>query len=68
MRMLRFSLSKARLEKIRNETIRGTIVIGEHGRKLRKINSSRWMGQVMRGVKEYVRKRVRRMLVGQSEM
>ena len=63
MRMLRFSLGKTRMDRIRNETVRTTLKVGELSGKLRETRL-RWYGHVLRWEEEYVDQRTRKMVVG----
>ena len=47
MKMLRFSLGRTRINKIKNDTIRETIGVGEMRLKLQEIRL-RWLGHVVR--------------------
>ncbi|MCJ8736954.1 hypothetical protein PDJAM_G00018110 [Pangasius djambal] len=58
LKMLRFSLGVTRLDRIRNEYIRGTAHVGCLGDKVREARL-RWFGHVQRRESEYI---VRRML------
>ncbi|KAK3556309.1 hypothetical protein QTP70_007129 [Hemibagrus guttatus] len=58
LKMLRFSLGVTRLDRIRNEYIRGTAHVGRLGDKVRETRL-RWFGHVQRRESEYI---VRRML------
>ena len=57
MKMLRWMCSVTRLDKIRNEKIRGTTKVGEISMKVQE-RRMRWYGHVMRRDEEYVGKRV----------
>ena len=63
MRMLRFSLGKMRMDRIRNETVRTTLKVGELSGKLRETRL-RLYGHVLRWEEEYVGQRTRKMVVG----
>ena len=63
MRMLRFSLGKTRMDRVRNDVIRTTLKVGELSGKLRETRL-RWYGHVLRRDEEYVGQRTRRMVVG----
>ncbi|XP_063602943.1 uncharacterized protein LOC134778937 [Penaeus indicus] len=56
MQMLRFALGKTRLDKIRNDTIRETIGVGELGKKMRE-SRLRWLGHVISRDEGYVGQR-----------
>ena len=45
MKMLRFSLEKTRMDKVRNEDIRKTMGVNEFGGKLRETRL-RWLGHL----------------------
>ena len=60
LRMLRFALGVTRLDKIRNEYIRGTAKVERLGSKVRE-SRLRWYGHVMRRNDEYVGRRVMEM-------
>eukprot|EP00794_Sanderia_malayensis_P005763 gene5763-6466_t len=63
MRILRFCLGKTRVDRIRNETIRTSLQVGELGGKLRETRLQ-WYGHVLRWEEEYVGQRSRKMIVG----
>ena len=56
MKMLRWTCGVTRLDKIRNEKIRGTTKVGEISKKVQE-RRLRWYGHVMRRDVEYVGKR-----------
>ena len=58
--MLRFSLGVTRIDKIRNEYIRGTAQVGRFGEKTREARL-RWYGHVLRKDDGYIGRRVLRM-------
>ena len=57
MKMLRFSLGVTRLDKIKNEVIRGTAHVQRLGDRLREARL-RWYGHVQRRDEEYIGKRM----------
>ncbi|KAK3548575.1 hypothetical protein QTP70_014501, partial [Hemibagrus guttatus] len=57
LKMLRFSLGVTRLDRIRNEYIRGTAHVGCLGDKLREARL-RWFGHVQRRESEYIGRRM----------
>ncbi|KAK3572671.1 hypothetical protein QTP86_004033 [Hemibagrus guttatus] len=57
LKMLRFSLGVTRLDRIRNEYIRGTAHIGRLGDKVREARL-RWFGHVQRRDSEYIGRRM----------
>ncbi|MCJ8733970.1 hypothetical protein PDJAM_G00229970 [Pangasius djambal] len=57
LKMLRFSLGVTRLDRIRNEYIRGTAHVGRLGDKVREARS-RWFGHVQRRESEYIGRRM----------
>ena len=57
MRMLRFSLGVTRLDRIRNELIRGTAHVAKFGNKVREARL-RWFGHVQRREEEHIGRRV----------
>ena len=57
IRMLRWSLGVTRRDRIRNESIRGTIGVGDTAGKLRETRL-RWYGHVLRREEEHINKRV----------
>lgn len=57
--MLRFSLGVTRMDRIRNEHIRGTAQVGQFGDKVREARL-RWFGHMQRRDVEYVGSRVSR--------
>jgi len=63
MKMLRFSIGKTRLDRIRNEKVRKELGVAEMRRILREARL-RWFGHVSRRDEEYVGQRVRRMDIG----
>ena len=63
MRMLRFSVGRTRMDRVRNDVIRTTLKVGELNGKLRKTRL-RWYGHVLRRDEEYVGQRTRRMVIG----
>ena len=60
LKMLRFSLGVTRMEKIRNEYIRGTAQVGQFGEKTREARL-RWYGHVLRKDDGYIESRMLRM-------
>ncbi|KAK3553075.1 hypothetical protein QTP86_031165, partial [Hemibagrus guttatus] len=57
LKMLRFSLGVTRLDRIRNECIRGTAHVGRLGDKVREARL-RWFGHVQRRESEYIGRRM----------
>ncbi|KAK3530906.1 hypothetical protein QTP70_005453 [Hemibagrus guttatus] len=57
LKMLRFSLGATRLDRIRNEFIRGTAHVGRLGDKVRE-DRLRWFGHVQRRESEYIGRRM----------
>ncbi|KAK3531248.1 hypothetical protein QTP70_015219, partial [Hemibagrus guttatus] len=57
LKMLRFSLGVTRLDRIRNEYIRGTAHVGRLGDKVREARLS-WFGHVQRRESEYIGRRM----------
>ena len=57
LKMLRFSLGVTRIDRIRNEYIRGTEQVGKIGDRAREARL-RWFGHVQRRDEEYVGRRV----------
>ncbi|KAL7841080.1 hypothetical protein SRHO_G00247710 [Serrasalmus rhombeus] len=57
MKMLRFSLGVTRLDKIRNEQIRGTVKVEQFGDKAREARL-RWFGHVLRRNSGYIGQRM----------
>ncbi|MCI4387574.1 hypothetical protein PGIGA_G00075700 [Pangasianodon gigas] len=57
LKMLRFSLGVTRLDRIRNEYIRGTAHVGHLGDKVREAGL-RWFGHVQRRESEYIGRRM----------
>ncbi|KAK3545481.1 hypothetical protein QTP70_007726 [Hemibagrus guttatus] len=57
LKMLRFSLGVTRLDRIRNEYIRGTAHVGRLGDKVRETRL-RWFGHVQRRESEYIGRRM----------
>ncbi|KAK3510023.1 hypothetical protein QTP70_026002 [Hemibagrus guttatus] len=57
LKMLRFSLGVTRLDRIRNEYIRGTAHVGRLGDKVREARL-RWFGHVQRRDSEYIGRRM----------
>ncbi|MCJ8742949.1 hypothetical protein PDJAM_G00088090 [Pangasius djambal] len=57
LKMLRFSLGVMRLDRIRNEYIRGTAHVGRLGDKVREARL-RWFGRVQRREREYIGRRM----------
>ncbi|KAK3523326.1 hypothetical protein QTP86_029494 [Hemibagrus guttatus] len=57
LKMLRFSLGVTRLDRIRNEYIRGTAHVGRLGDKVREARL-RWFGYVQRRESEYIGRRM----------
>ncbi|KAK3554922.1 hypothetical protein QTP86_000950 [Hemibagrus guttatus] len=57
LKMLRFSLGVTRLDRIRNEYIRGTAHVGRLGDKVRETRL-RWSGHVQRRESEYIGRRM----------
>ncbi|MCJ8729253.1 hypothetical protein PDJAM_G00103960 [Pangasius djambal] len=57
LKMLRFSLGVTRLDRIRNEYIRGTAHVGRLGDKVREARL-RWFGHVQRRESEYIARRM----------
>ena len=60
LKMLRFSLGVTRIDKIRNEYIRGTAQVGRFGEKTREARL-RWYGHVLRKDDGYIGRRLPRM-------
>ena len=60
LKMLRFSLGVTRMDRIRNEFIRGTAQVGQFRDKMRKARL-RWFGHVQRRDAGYIRRRMLRM-------
>ena len=58
LKMLRFSLGVTRMDKIRNEYIKGTAQVGRFGEKTRE---ARWYGHVRRKDDGYIGRRMLRM-------
>ena len=63
MRMLRFSVGKTRMDRVRNDVIRPNLKVSELSGKLRETRF-RWYGHVLRRDEEYVGQQTRRMVVG----
>ncbi|KAK3515161.1 hypothetical protein QTP70_008184 [Hemibagrus guttatus] len=57
LKMLRFSLGVTRLDRIRNEYIRGTAHVGRLGDKVRETRL-RWFGHVQKRMSEYIGRRM----------
>ncbi|KAK3532867.1 hypothetical protein QTP70_001139 [Hemibagrus guttatus] len=57
LKMLRFSLGVTRLDRIRNEYVRGTAHVGRLGDKVRETRL-RWFGHVQRREREYIGRRM----------
>ncbi|KAK3512367.1 hypothetical protein QTP70_007366 [Hemibagrus guttatus] len=57
LKMMRFSLGVTRLDRIRNEYIRGTAHVGRLGDKVREVRL-RWFGHVQRRESEYIGRRM----------
>ena len=57
MRMLRWMSGATKLDRIRNERVRGTTKVGEISKKVQE-NGLKWYGHVLRREDEYVGKRV----------
>ena len=53
MKMLRFSLERTRVDKIKNEAIHGTVHVRQLHYKLRE-SRLKWFGHVQRRQKDYV--------------
>ena len=60
LKMLRFSLGVTRMDKIRNEYIRGTAQVGKFGEKTREARL-RWYGHLRRKDDGYIKRRMLRM-------
>ncbi|KAI5085808.1 hypothetical protein C0J45_1025, partial [Silurus meridionalis] len=60
LKMLRFSLGVTKMDKIRNEFIRGTAHVGFFGDKVREVRL-RWFGHVQRRNMSYIGRRMMRM-------
>lgn len=63
MRMLRWMCGVTKLDRIRNERIRGTVKVGEVSKKVQE-KRLQWYGHVMRRDESYVGRRVMGMDVG----
>ena len=63
MKMLRWLCGVTREDRIRNERIRGTVKVGNIGKKIQE-SRLRWFGHVQRRNEEYVGKRVEKLEVG----
>ena len=61
MKMLRFALGVTRMDKIRNEYIRGTAQVGKFGEKTREAILLSWYGYVRRKYDGYIGRRMLRM-------
>ena len=57
MKMLRFAMGVTRIDKIRNEYIRGTVKVERLEMKMRE-GRLRWYGYVMRTAKQYIEKKM----------
>ena len=66
MKMLRFSIGKTRLDRIRNEEVRRSLGVVELGHQLRETRM-RWLGHITRREETYVGKRMRQMVVGKRK-
>ena len=66
MKMLRFSIGKTRLDRIRNEEVRRRLGVVELGHQLRETRM-RWLGHITRREETYVGKRMRQMVVGKRK-
>ena len=66
MKMLRWTCGVTRLDKIRNEKIRGSTKVGEISKKVQECRM-RWYGHVMRRDEEYVGKRVMGIEAGEED-
>ena len=66
MRMLRWMSGVTKLDRIRNERIRGTTKVGEISKKVQE-SRLKWYGHVLRREEEYVGKRVMAMEVPGKE-
>ena len=63
LKMLRFSLGVTRMDRIRNEYIRGTVLVGRFGEKTREARL-RWYGHnIQRKDDGYIGRRMLRMLL-----
>ena len=60
IKMLRFAMGVTRKDKIRNESIRGSVKVGRLGMKMRE-GRLRWYGHVMRRDQEYVGRKMMEM-------
>ena len=63
MRMLRWMSGVTKLDRIRNERIRGTTKVGVISKKVQESTRLKWYGHVLRREDEYVGKRVMAMEV-----
>ena len=66
LKMLRFSLGVTRMDKIRNEYIRGTVQVGRFGEKTREARP-RWYGHVLRKGDGYIGRLLRMELPGKRK-
>ena len=66
MKLLRWSLGLTRLDRIRNETVRKRVRVGELKEKVRE-SRMRWLGHILRREEDYVGKRVRQLKVGKQK-
>ena len=57
MRMLRWTIGDTKLERIKNERIRGTKKVGEISKKVQ-ASRMKWYGHVLRREEDYVGKRL----------
>ena len=63
--MLQFSLGMTRMDKIRNEYIRGTAQVGWFGEKTREARL-KWFGHIQRKDDRYIGRRILRMELPQN--
>lgn len=66
MQMLRYSLGKTRMDKIRNEVVRRETGVGELRGKLKE-TKLRWLGHIVKRNEGYVGKRMKTLTVGKME-
>ena len=59
MKMMRYSLGKTKLDRVKNEDIRRKILVGKFSDKLRETRL-RWLGHVVRRNEEYVGRRMKK--------
>lgn len=66
LRILRFMCGVTRMNKVRNDFIRGTVKVSQINKKVQE-GRLRWFGHIRRGSDEYVSRKVEEMTIGRKK-